>query len=293
MIKSIIYLLVLSLLWGSSFLWTKELLDHFEPPTIVFLRCLFGLVVLFPFILLKRNRIQLKIRPFLIFVLALGAAIPWNIMSFSLQGIDTSLSGILNATTPLFALIFSILILKTKPSWNQTTSLLIGFLAVIVLIFFSGQASGSEFSIFHTLLMFAVTMSYALNSIWIKKFYTNIPAVLLGFWTLLISAVFNGFLSIFMDPRAYMHLGTWETILPLLILGSLSSGLGYVIYYQIVSSGGPLLASMVTFIIPFITIVLGIFFLQESFHLGIAIGLPLMIVSLLLINMHTFKKSAV
>lgn len=293
MIKSIIYLLVLSLLWGSSFLWTKELLDHFEPPTIVFFRCLFGLVVLFPFVLLKRNRMQIKIRPLLILVLALGAAIPWNIMSFSLQGIDTSLSGILNATTPLLALIFSILILKTKPSWNQTTSLLIGFLAVIILIFFSGQALGSQFSIFHALLMFAVTMSYALNSIWIKKYYTNIPAILLGFWTLLISAVFNGFISIFTEPRAYVHLGTWETILPLLILGCLSSGLGYVIFYQIVSTGGPLLALMVTFIIPFITIALGIFFLQESFHLGIAIGLPLMILSLLLMNIHTFKKSAV
>lgn len=291
--KSIIYLLILSLLWGSSFLWTKELLDYFEPPTIVFFRCLFGLVALFPFVLLKRNRMQIKIRPFIIFVLALGAAIPWNIMAFSLQGIDTSLSGILNATSPLFALIFSILILKTKPSWNQTTSLLIGFLAVIILIFFSGQTSGSQFSIFHALLMFVVTVSYALNSIWIKKYYTNIPAVLLGFWTLLISVVFNGFISIFTEPRAYVHLGTWETILPLLILGCLSSGLGYVIYYQIVSTGGPLLAVMVTFIIPFITIALGIFFLQESFHLGIAIGLPLMIVSLLLMNIHTFKKSVV
>ncbi|WP_342599404.1 DMT family transporter [Psychrobacillus sp. FSL H8-0483] len=290
MMKSIIYLLFLSLLWGSAFLWTKELLSYFEPPTIVFFRCLFGLVALLPFVLLKKNRLKVKIRPFFLLVLALGAAIPWNIMAFSLQGLDTSLSGILNATTPLFALIFSIFILKTKPSWNQTTSLLIGFVAVTVLMIFSGKAAGIQFSIFHALLMFAVTMSYALNSIWIKKYYTNIPAVLLGFLTLLISAVINGVISIFMEPQAYAHLGTWDTIIPLLILGCLSSGLGNVIFYHIVSSGGPLLALMVTFIVPFITIALGIFFLQEPFHLGIAIGLPLMIISLILMNLPAIKK---
>lgn len=289
--KSIIYLLVLSFLWGSAFLWTKELLNYFNPSTIVFFRCLFGIIALLPFLFLKKDRMKIKIRPFFIFVLALGAAIPWNIMAFSLQGIDTSLSGILNATTPLFALIFSVFILKAKPSWNQSVSLLIGFVAVIALIVFSGQASGGQFSIFHALLMFAVTMSYALNSIWVKKYYSDIPAILLGFWTLLISAVINGSISIFTEPHAYLHLGTWETILPLLILGCFSAGLGYVIFYQIVSSGGPILALMVTFISPFIAILLGIFFLQEPFHRGIAIGLPLMFVSLLLMNIHVFQKN--
>ncbi|MDI2585860.1 DMT family transporter [Psychrobacillus sp. NEAU-3TGS] len=288
--KSIIYLIVLSFLWGSAFMWTKELLDVFKPPTIVFFRCLFGLVALLPFILLKKNRMHLKIRPFFVFVLALGAAIPWNIMAFSLQGIDTSLSGILNATTPLFALLFSIVILKTKPSWNQTISLLIGFVAVTVLILFSSQSTGVQFSIFHAFLMFAVTMAYALNSIWIKKYYTSIPTILLGFWTLLISTIVNGIISAFMEPYAYKHLGTWETILPLLVLGCLCAGLGYVIFYQIISIGGPILASMVTFVSPFITIALGIFFLQEPFHLGIVIGLPLMILSLLLMNIHIFKR---
>lgn len=289
--KSIIYLLVVSFLWGSAFMWTKELLDVFKPPTIVFFRCLFGLIALLPFVLLKKNRTHLKIRPFFVFVLALGAAIPWNIMAFSLQGIDSSLSGILNATTPLFALIFSIIILKTKPSWNQSTSLLIGFVAVIILILFSGQTTSSQFSIFHAFLMFAVTMAYALNSIWIKKYYTNIPTILLGFWTLLISAIINGIISVFMEPYAFKHLGTWEIILPLLVLGCLCAGLGYVIFYQIVSTGGPILASMVTFISPFVAIVLGIFFLQEPFHLGILIGMPLMILSLLLMNIHTFKRN--
>ncbi|MEC1178851.1 DMT family transporter [Metasolibacillus meyeri] len=288
--KSFIYLMILSLLWGSAFFWTKELLEVFDPPTIVFFRCLFGLLALLPFVLLKKNRIQLKISSFYIFALALGAAIPWNIMAFSLQGLDTGLSGILNATTPLFALLFSIVILKAKPFWNQTVSLLIGFIAVAILMIFSGQAAGTQFSVYHALLMLAVTMSYALNSIWVKKYYTDIPAILLGFWTLLISAVFNGIISIIMEPQAVMHLGKIEVFLPLLVLGCLSSGLGYVIFYQIVSTGGPILALMVTFIVPFITVTLGTLFLQEPFHLGIAIGLPLMIVSLFIMNIQVFKK---
>lgn len=288
-LKTLIYLLILSLLWGSSFFWTKELLVFFAPPTIVFFRCLFGLVALLPFLLFKKDKIKVKIHPFFIFVVALGAAIPWNIMAFSLQGIDTSLSGVLNATTPLFALIYSLFILKSKVSWNQTTGLLIGFIAVIILMIFSGLTSSSHFSFLHALLMFAVTISYALNSIWIKKYFASIPATILGFWTLLISAVINGVISIFTEPHAYTHLGNLEIIISLVVLGCLSSGLGYVIFYQIVSTGGPLLALMVTFIVPFISISLGIFFLREPFHLGIAIGLPLMILSLFIMNINAFK----
>ena len=59
LMRPVLYLLFLSVLWGSSFLWTKELLDYFKPTTIVFLRCLFGIVALIPFLLRSKNRIDL------------------------------------------------------------------------------------------------------------------------------------------------------------------------------------------------------------------------------------------
>ena len=288
--KPVLYLLFLSVLWGSSFLWTKELLDYFEPTTIVFLRCLFGIAVLLPFLLVSKNRVGLlKVTPKFLLVVALAGAIPWNFMGFALQGIDSGLSSILNATAPLLAIVFSVFLLKIKPLRNQIFSLIIGFIAVVTLLVFSGQAVGGQFSLFHALLMFGTTSCYALNSIYVNKLYSHIPALQLCFWTLAIAVLTNGPISLLIEPTAILQLGSPSVFLPLLVLGSLGSGLGYVIFYYIISISGPLLAVMVTFIVPFVSITLGVIFLDEPLHIGIAVGLPLMIVSLLLMNLHAIK----
>lgn len=287
--KSTLYLLFLSLLWGSSFLWTKQLLDYFQPTTIVFLRCLFGIIALLPFLFMSKVKLDFKVRPKFILVVALAAAIPWNFMGFALQGIDSGLSGILNATTPLFAVIFSIFLLKIKPLINQIVSLLVGFIAVVVLMFFSGQAIGSEFSIVYALLMFGVTSCYALNSILINKYYSTVRPLHLSFWTLAVAIVINGPISLILEPKAIVTVGTPNIFFSLIVLGSLGSGLGWVIFYFINSASGPIFAVMVTFIVPFVSILLGIIFLNEPLHIGILIGLPLMIISLFLMNVHSIK----
>ena len=287
--KPIVYLLFLSVLWGSSFLWTKELLDYFLPTTIVFLRSLFGVLALVPFLIFSKKQFKFKVSPFFLLVVALAGAIPWNFMGFALKGIDSGLSGILNATTPLFAVLFTVLLLKVKPLKNQVFSLIIGFFAVLFLFIFSGQAAGSQFSIINALLMFGVTSSYALNSVLVNKYFSDIPPLHLGFWTLAIAVILNGPISLIIEPKALLHIGTIDVLVPLLILGCLSSGLGYVIFYIIVSISGPLLAVMVTFIVPFVAITLGFIFLDEPLHIGIAIGLPLILLSLFLMNLHTFK----
>ncbi|WP_438312028.1 DMT family transporter [Sporosarcina sp. FA9] len=287
--KPILYLLFLSLLWGSSFLWTKELLDHFSPTTIVFLRSLFGVLTLVPFLLLSKNRLSFKVSPFFLLVVALAGAIPWNFMGFALKGIDSGLSGILNATTPLFAVVYTIILIKIKPLRNQIASLVVGFIAVLTLFIFSGQAPGSQFSAIHALLMFGATSGYALNSILVNKYFSDIPPLHLGFWTLAVGVLLNGPISLIIEPKALIQIGTKDVLLPLLVLGCLSSGLGYVIFYLIISTSGPILATMVTFIVPFVSITLGFLFLDEPLQIGIAIGLPLIILSLVLMNLHTFK----
>jgi len=229
------------------------------------------------------------VNPFFLFIVALAAGIPWIFMGYALKGIDSGLSGILNATTPLFAVLFTIILLKVKAFRNQLYSLLVGFVAVVSLLIFSGQAVGSEFSLFHAFLMLGVTTSYALNSIFVNKYYTHVSPLQLGFWTLAVSVVINGPISFIIQPDLLLQLDKVSVLIPLFVLGCLSSGLGYVIFYLIVSLSGPLLAVMVTFLVPFVSITLGILFLNEPLHIGIAIGLPLMIVSLGLMNMHTFK----
>ncbi|WP_047983529.1 DMT family transporter [Ornithinibacillus californiensis] len=288
--KALLVLLTLSLLWGSSFLWTKQLLVYFEPATLVFFRCIFGLIALVPFWLRSKGKIQFRVTIWFLLIISLAAAIPWTIVSISLTSLDTSIAGILNATTPVLGLLLSVWILHDKPNRNQVVGIIIGLLAVLSLLLFSGQASNAEFSFIHALLVLVATSCYALNSILVKKFYPTITALQLGMWTLGIAAVCNGIVSVVQQPQAILALGDPEVWGSLIVLGCLGSGLAYVLFYYLVMTASPVFALLTTFIIPFITILLGVSILGEPFHLGIRIGLPLMIVSLIVMNIKRQRE---
>ncbi|WP_226035191.1 EamA family transporter [Aquibacillus saliphilus] len=77
---------------------------------------------------------------------------------------------------------------------------------------------------------------------------------------------------------------------PLLILGGFSSGLGYVIFYRLVSTGGAVFGSFLTFLIPFVSVLLGVLVLKEPFGFTFLIGFILVLISLLLMNWQVLMK---
>lgn len=282
--KSLALLLTLSVLWGSSFLWVKQLLLYFDAYTLVFLRCTFGWLALFPFWFLAKEKTKFRITVPFILTLSLGAAIPWTLVSIALTSLDTGIVGILNAATPVIGIILVMWLLKEKPRRQQLVGVLLGFAAVSVLLLLSGHAENTQFSLPHALLMLLATTCYALNSILVKKLFPAITAIQLGLWTLGIAAVFNGVISFIIQPSAILQLNEVSVLIPLVILGCLSSGLGYLLFYHLVISASPVFALLTTFIIPFITLILGIGILGEPLHLGIKIGLPLMVISLIIMS---------
>lgn len=284
--KALLLLFTLSLLWGSSFLWTKQLLLYFDAYTLVFLRCAFGWLALFPFWFLVKEKAKFRITLPFIVTLSLGAAIPWTIVSIALTSLDTGVVGVLNAATPVIGILLVIWLLKEVPSRQQIVGVILGFIAVSVLLLLSGQAENTQFSLPHAFLMLLATTCYALNSILVKKLFPMITAIQLGLWTLGIAAVLNGIVSFIKQPSAILQLNELSILFPLIILGCLSSGLGYLLFYHLVISASPIFALLTTFIIPFITLILGIWILDEPLHNGIKIGLPLMISSLLIMSIR-------
>lgn len=287
--KPVFMLFVLSLLWGSSFLWIKGLLDVFEPPTVVFFRCFFGLLILLPLVLGMKGKFNWRPGWKFIGSVSLAAAVPWTVLAIALQGIDTTVSGVLNATTPLFAIVFAVFIFKMKTIWSQVVSLILGFLAVVLLLVTSSSSGSGEFSVMHALLMLIVTICYALNSLLVGRNYKDVPSVVLGFWTMFVSLILNGVLSFIVQPMAFVELADLSVLGSVLVLGGLCSGLGYMIFYWITANGGPLVALMVTFMSPFVTITLGVLILDEPLHWGIGAGLFLIVMSLVFMNLETIK----
>ncbi|WP_407270321.1 EamA family transporter [Radiobacillus sp. PE A8.2] len=95
-------LILLSCLWGSAFLRTKILLEHLYPVSLVFFRCLFGLLFIIPFIIKIKISIRRSITFKFVVVKSLGAAIPWSMVSYALMHLHTSVSGVMNSFAAIF-----------------------------------------------------------------------------------------------------------------------------------------------------------------------------------------------
>lgn len=285
----VIALFLLSLLWGSTFYFTKIVLPDFHPFSIVFYRCLFGAAALFPFFIWKGNKEEFQRLPILLSIALMNAAVPWSLMSYSQQELDTTISAVLNATVPIFGLMFSALILKMNIRWKEFLGILIGFTGIVT-AFFLGPASGAGFEVGSASLLITAAIFYSLSSVLITKYLQHVSVFTLSFMTMVIGTVVAGGLMAAVQPQSIHQLAEAENLAALLILGVFNSGIGNVIFFYLVKSGGPIFAMLITFLMPITTIFLGVLFLNESLNIGTMIALILVLVSVYITQNKGGKK---
>ena len=207
----VIALFSLSLLWGSTFYFTKVLLPDFHPVSIVFYRCLFGAIALLPFFLWKRKKNDLKNVLALLAITLMNAGIPWILMSFSLENLDTTLGSVLNATGPIFGLLLSCAVLKVTVSNQEIISVLVGFIG-IALAFIMGSSISNDFQFSSAvLLLFAVNI-YAFSAVLTAKFLHDCSVFTLSFMTMVMGSSFSGIFMIGVEPASYQTLFNTKSI---------------------------------------------------------------------------------
>lgn len=274
----VIALFVLSLLWGSTFYFTKILLPDFHPVAIVFFRCLFGGITLLPLFLWKKTGKDFDKLPPLIMIALLSASIPWVFMSFSQQGLDTTISAVLNATGPIFGLLYSVVIFKVKISKQEFTGVLIGFSGILISFWMAFSPEIGFRLSSASLLLLAVSL-YALSAILTSKYLTNVSVFTLSFTSMTVGTIYAGFIMIWVEPFSYQSLQSSENIIALIMLGVFNSGLGNMLYFYLVKSGGPIFALLITYLMPITTILLGVLALNENLGAGTIIALIFVLTS--------------
>lgn len=274
----VIALFVLSLLWGSTFYFTKMVLPDFHPVAIVFYRCFFGGLALLPFFIWKKEREEFNNVPALLGIALINAGVPWILMSYSQQGLDTTISAVLNATGPIFGLLFSILILKAKIRWQEVLAVLIGFLGIVI-AFIMGNTSNIGFHYGSAVLLLIAASFYALSSILTTKHLQHVSVYTLSFITMVIGSIFAGILMLSVQPFSFQGLAEPKNLVSLLVLGVLNSGIGNVLFFYLVKSGGPVFALLITFLMPITTIFLGVVLLDEPLDPSTIIALILVLFS--------------
>ncbi|MDP4169506.1 MAG: DMT family transporter [Bacillota bacterium] len=283
-------LIVLSLIWGTSFLFIKILLESFDPYAVVFGRSLFGALILLMIVLVKKEKLAIKNIPKrpLLFVALMNNVIPWLFICTSETKISSGLASIINATTPIWTLVIGFFIFSAKLRKNQWVGVLVGFIGIFIL---SEIRPGNYFSdnLLGVVLMSCATFCYGMGSHLTKKYLANLSILEISFYTLAMSTVISFAVMLMVSPKSVPEFLHISLLWPFFGLGALGSGIAYLLYYFLVQKGGPEFSSLVTYLAPVSAILWGALLLKETIHLTMILGLGVIFLG---VYISSFKMKA-
>ena len=285
----------LSLIWGSSFLWIKIAVQDVTPLVTVGFRLLFALISLVIFvILLIRSRILLKIsRKTLVVFAVLGLTnltLPFILISWSEQYITSALASIINSTVPLFTMLAAPLFIPDERITPiRMVGLAGGFIGVLILLSPELNAGGNS-NILGEIAMFGGAILYAGSSIFARRTTGGIPPgeqsllqVSFGAFYIWAIVLFAG------QPVELPHFSiTWVA---LAWLGVLGSGVGTVLFFDLIHSIGPTRTTIVCYIFPLVGVILGVSILHETIVWQEILGGILILSGVIFINSIKAKPS--
>ncbi|RVT78433.1 DMT family transporter [Flavobacterium sufflavum] len=253
-----IYLLVLALIWGSSFILIKKGLVGLSAIQVGSLRIIFA-----SFFLLIIGFKSLKLIPKLkwkyIAITALfGTFFPAFLFAIAQTELDSSVTSILNSLTPLNTLAIGVLFFGIGFQRKQLWGLLIGLLGSLLLVY-NGAQNNPEQNYYYALLIILASFSYATNVNLIKRHLSDVSPVSIttgNFVVLLIPAililVFSGF------PEQIHLEKTQKSVCFILILGVLGTGIANILFFKLIQIASPVFAASVTYLIPVIALFWGL-----------------------------------
>ncbi|RKP47916.1 DMT family transporter [Cohnella endophytica] len=277
-------LILLSLIWGGSFFFIKQLLQDFGPWTIAFLRSSFGLVTIATIMLILRKPFEIGKIPWIpMAVMALfNTAIPWAIIGFSETRLTSGMASILNATTPLWTIVVGALFFKAVTNRKQWFGMGIAFIGLIILL---GINKDSIISV--DLLGFAcmitATLCYAIGS-QLSKRLKGVSMYQITFGTLLCAMLGSGSMAFTFERVSLPHIASGTNIAMLIGLGVFGSGIAYILFYYMIQKGSPEFATMVTYLVPASAIIWGSTLLNEPIHWNLLTGLAFILGGVFLAN---------
>lgn len=283
------------LAWGMSFLWIKVALRELGPVQLVTWRMAFGAAASWLIILLRRERITVRGKE-LAGTLLLGAfysAIPITMISWAEMQIDSGLAGIINATTPLFTILFAHFFLHDeKITSARLSGFVVGFAGVVLLLSGDLGPHGFGSGLWGQLAVMTAAMLYGMCIVYARRYLKgqnplHTSAILMtgAFATMLILSAFAK--PHFVLPHEPL---TW---LACVWMGVLGLSLAYVAHFYLINHWGATRAALVTYVVPVTAVVLGVVFLSEYPGWNVFIGGALVTGGIALVNAKKkikFKK---
>jgi drug/metabolite transporter (DMT)-like permease len=252
-------LVVLALVWGSSFILIKKGLTAFPAGEVGALRIVSAAAFLLPIAVPKIRKLSARQRWILLIIGFLGSFIPAFLFATAQTSISSSLSGILNALTPLCTLLLGAAFFGQAITSKSGTGLGIGFVGSLILVLGGTGNSLGEINVY-ALLIIAATICYGLNLNIIKNYTPELhPVVITSVSLLFVGPLATAYLFGFTDfaEHAQQPAALWP-LLAVIALGVIGTALALILFNKLVQMQTAVFASSVTYIIPIVAVVWGV-----------------------------------
>ena len=268
--RDVVELLLLSLLWGSAYLFTRSAGPAFGPAELVALRFGIAALMLLPFVLWRGSFAALRARPGTLLIVGVPyTALPFLMMTWGALHLTAGLSAVLMATAPMFAALVARFAWREPLGAWRATGLVLGFGGVLVLMGGGGVSFKSSDGVLAVLAVLGSALIWSVGANYTRQKLAGIDPIATTAGSLATA-------TLALLPLAW---ATWPVQAPgarawaeVAVLGFASSGLGMWMYFRLLARIGAVRAMSVTFLSPLVAMVSGALYLGEALTLQMWLG---------------------
>ncbi|MFY7670528.1 DMT family transporter [Tenacibaculum sp. MEBiC06402] len=279
-----VVLVMLSLIWGSSFILMKKALLGLTPLQVGALRILITASFLLIIGFKSLKKIKKEQWKYVFLSALLGTLFPSFLYAFAIDKIDSSIASILNSLTPFNTLIVGTLVFGFLFQKKQIIGILVGLIGTLILILKGADLNPNQ-NYWFALLPIASSIGYAFNVNIIKKHLQDLDAIAIttgNFILIIIPALliltFTGFFSSFELTET-----TKPALLYITILALVGTGFAKIMFNKLIQISSPIFSSSVTYLIPIVAVIWGILDGEKLSVIQLAAGV-IILVGVYLVN---------
>ena len=283
--KKWIYLIALSLIWGSSFILIKKSLIGLSPLQVGSLRIVFSSIMIFLIAFNKIKTIQKDKWRWIAVSAVIGTFFPAVLFAFAETQIDSAVAAILNSLVPMNTVLIGLAVFKISTTKIQSAGVIIGFIGTSVLII-SGSDLNPDQNYLYSGLVIICSILYATNVNLIKKYLYDVNAVAIAagqFFVIFVPSIIVLVYSGFFDLEFRNNDLLYDSLLYVLLLSFFGTAMAKILFNKLIQISSPVFASSVTYSMLIVSVLWGILD-GELFNINQAVATILIIIGVYLSN---------
>ena len=283
--KKWVYLIALSLIWGSSFILIKKSLIGLSPLQVGSLRIVFSSIMIFLIAFNKIKTIQKDKWKWIAVSAIMGTFLPAFLFAFAETQIDSAVAAILNSLVPMNTVLIGLAVYKISTTKTQSLGVIIGFIGTSVLII-SGSELNPDQNYLYSGLVIICSILYATNVNLIKKHLFDVNAVAIAagqFFVIFVPSIIVLVYSGFFDLEFRNNDLLYDSLLYVLLLSFFGTAMAKILFNKLIQISSPVFASSVTYSMLIVSVLWGLLD-GELFNINQAVATILIIIGVYLSN---------